>query len=77
MAIRSLLQLTSTKASDFKDFCSLDEVLERMREHLGKLMSQEEHTEYARDLESLRKEVYTIFHKKVEQVCVAYALLRS
>ncbi|XP_008801182.2 hsp70 nucleotide exchange factor FES1 isoform X2 [Phoenix dactylifera] len=68
MAIRSLLQLSSTKALDFKDFCSLDEVLERMREHLGKLISLEEHTEYARDLESLRREVYIIFHKKVEQV---------
>ncbi|XP_010909422.1 uncharacterized protein [Elaeis guineensis] len=68
MAVRSLLQLTSTKALDFKDFCSLDEVLERMREHLVKLMSQEEHAEYARDLESLRREVYIIFHKKVTWV---------
>ncbi|EHA8588202.1 hypothetical protein COCNU_scaffold004370G000010 [Cocos nucifera] len=74
MAIRSLLQLTSTKALDFKDFCSLDEVLERMREHLDKLMSQEEHTEYARDLESLRREVYIIFHQKVEQI-LAYGAL--
>lgn len=68
MAIRSLLQLTYTDASDFKDFCGLDRVLDRMEEQLEKLMTVEEHTDYARELEGLRREVYTIFLRKLEKV---------
>lgn len=68
LAIRSLLRLSSSEASDFKDFCGLEYALERMREQLDKLTTQEEHGDYARDMESLRTEVHNIFHQKFEQV---------
>ncbi|MQM02249.1 hypothetical protein Taro_035003 [Colocasia esculenta] len=66
LAIRSLLQLSSTEATVFKDFCSLDEALEKMREQLENLMTVDKEGELAGDLEGLRREVYTIFHKKLE-----------
>ena len=68
MAIRSLLQLTYTDASDFKDLCGLDSVLDRMKQQFEKFMTEEEHRDYARELEGLRREVYTIFHQKLEKV---------
>lgn len=64
-AIRSLLQLSYTEASVFKDFCDLDGVLERSRELLENLMTQEDLKEYAREIEALRREVYIIFHNKL------------
>jgi len=67
LAIRSLLQLTDSDASDFQDFCGLDRVLDRMREQFEKLTTVEEHEDYARELEGLRREVYTIFHRKLEK----------
>ncbi|ONK72142.1 uncharacterized protein A4U43_C04F16220 [Asparagus officinalis] len=67
LAIRSLLQLSYTDASDFKAFCGLDRVLNRMKEQLEKLRTLEEHKDYARELEGLREEVYTIFHQKLEK----------
>lgn len=67
MAIRSLLRLSSTDASDFKDFCGLDTVLDRMRVRLEKLMNLEEHGDYAAELEGLRREVHTIYHQKLEK----------
>ncbi|XP_039118177.1 hsp70 nucleotide exchange factor FES1 [Dioscorea cayenensis subsp. rotundata] len=64
-AIRSLLQLSYTEASVFKDFCDMDGVLERSRELLENLMTQEDLKEYAREIEALRREVYIIFHNKL------------
>lgn len=67
LAIRSLLQLASTEALVFKEFCGLDEALERMREQLEGLM-EEFQRDYARDMEILRREVESIFHRKLEKV---------
>ncbi|WOL16192.1 hypothetical protein Cni_G24974 [Canna indica] len=71
LAVRSLLQLSSTDASDFRDFCSLDQILERMRENLVKLMMEEDLRDYASEIESLRKEVLIIFHRKLEKAAWA------
>lgn len=68
IAIRSLLHLSSTDASDFKDFCGLDGVLDRTREQLEKLMNVEEREDYAREVEGLRREVSAIFHQKLDEV---------
>lgn len=68
LAIRSLLQLASTEALVFKEFCGLDEALERMREQLEGLMEEEFQRDYARDMEILRREVESIFHRKLEKV---------
>ncbi|KAJ8645871.1 hypothetical protein MRB53_007619 [Persea americana] len=68
MAIRSLLQLASTEALVFKDFCGLDKALERMREQLEGLMEEDFQRDYARDMEVLRREVESIFHRKLEKV---------
>lgn len=67
LAIRSLLQLTDTDASDFQDFCGLGRVLDKMREQFEKLTTVEGHEDYARELEGLRREVYMIFHRKLEK----------
>lgn len=67
MAIKSLLQLRTTKALVFKDFCGLDGALDRMREQLQQLMEEEYHSDFASDLESLRGEVELIFHRKLEK----------
>ncbi|VFQ87611.1 unnamed protein product [Cuscuta campestris] len=56
-AIRNLLLLRSTEALVFKDFCKLDVALEQMRLRLQQLSVDENHREYARDMESLREEV--------------------
>lgn len=66
-AIRSLLQLTSTEALVFKDFCGLDEALDKMREQLEELMIDEDQRDYARDLENIRREVEFIFSRKLEK----------
>ncbi|KAK9110481.1 hypothetical protein Sjap_018541 [Stephania japonica] len=68
IAVKSLLQLRTTKASDFKDFCDLDGALEGMREGLKQLMAIENMSDFARDLESLRIEVELIFQRKLQQV---------
>ncbi|KAJ4961185.1 hypothetical protein NE237_021095 [Protea cynaroides] len=67
MAIKSLLQLRTTEALVLKDFCGLDGVLERMREHFQQLTSEEYQKDFMRDLESLRGEVKAIFHSKLEK----------
>ncbi|XP_010250404.1 PREDICTED: nucleotide exchange factor SIL1 [Nelumbo nucifera] len=67
MAIKNLLQLQTPEALVFKDICGLDEALERMRKQLEQLMVGEDQTDYARDLESLRKEVEWIFLRKLEK----------
>lgn len=75
MAVRSLLQLTSTDASDLRDFCSLDWILERMREDLEKLMLEEDLRDFVNEIESLRREVAIIFHSKLEKVSCTFLSL--
>ncbi|KAG5228062.1 hsp70 nucleotide exchange factor FES [Salix suchowensis] len=65
VAIKNLLQLKTTEALVFKDFCNLDGSLERMRQQLLDLMAEEDRRDYAVDLETLRREVEQIFHEKL------------
>ncbi|XVE86408.1 hypothetical protein DITRI_Ditri18aG0032200 [Diplodiscus trichospermus] len=67
-AIKNLLQLRTTEAMVFKDFCRLDDALERMKKQLEDLMLEEYYREYATDVENLRKEVKHIFHEKLGKV---------
>ncbi|KAG5249587.1 hsp70 nucleotide exchange factor FES [Salix suchowensis] len=55
-----LLQLKTTEALIFKDFCDLNGSLERMRLQLLDLMASEDHRDYAVDLETLRREVMKV-----------------
>ncbi|XP_077227726.1 hsp70 nucleotide exchange factor FES1-like [Tasmannia lanceolata] len=68
MATKSLLELTSTEALDFKDFCGLDGALERMRVQLEELMLDEDGRDFATDMDNLRREVEFIFRSKLEEV---------
>ncbi|GMP57396.1 hypothetical protein CsSME_00021516 [Camellia sinensis var. sinensis] len=68
VAIKNLLQLKTTEALVFKDFCGLDGALHRMRQQLQQLMAEEYLRDYALDVESLRREVELIFHGKLEKV---------
>ena len=68
VAIKNLLQLKTTEALVFKDFCNLDGSLERMRQQLLDLMAEEDRRDYAVDLETLRREVEQIFHEKLGKV---------
>ncbi|KAL4191823.1 hypothetical protein AMTRI_Chr06g169140 [Amborella trichopoda] len=68
MAIRSLLQLSTTEALVFKDFCNLGEALDKMRQQFEKLLADEDLREYVRDIEVLRREVEFIFSQKLEKV---------
>lgn len=52
----------------FKEFCRLDDALERMKKQLEDLMSDEDHREYVTDVESLRKEVELSFQAKLGNV---------
>lgn len=65
-AVKSLLQHTNTNALDFKDFCALDEVLDTIKGRLEKLILNEEYHDYAKEIESVREEVYMIYHRKLE-----------
>ncbi|KAJ6943909.1 hypothetical protein NC652_009365 [Populus alba x Populus x berolinensis] len=65
VAIKNLLQLKTTGALIFKDFCDLNGSLVRMRQQLLDLMASEDHRDYAVDLENLRREVELIFHEKL------------
>ena len=68
VAIKNLLQLKTTEALIFKDFCDLNGSLVRMRQQLLGLMASENHRDYAVDLENLRREVELIFHEKLGKV---------
>lgn len=70
IAIKNLLQLKTTEALVFKDFCGLDGALEKMRQRLQDLMVEEYHRDYAMDVESLRSEVQLIFSRKLEKVVI-------
>ncbi|MED6112064.1 hypothetical protein PIB30_058302 [Stylosanthes scabra] len=65
IAIKSLLQLRITEAVVFRDFCALDNALNRMKQSLHASMADEYQRDYVMDLESLRDEVEQIFHKKL------------
>ncbi|TKY49995.1 Nucleotide exchange factor SIL1 [Spatholobus suberectus] len=65
VAIKSLLQLRTTEARVFKDFCALGDALNRMRQLLHDLMADEYQRDYVMDVESLRVEVEHIFHRKL------------
>ncbi|CAL8993450.1 unnamed protein product [Prunus brigantina] len=68
VALKNLLQLKTTEALVFKDFCGLDGALERLRLRLQDLMVEEEHRDYVMDVERLRSEVQEIFDRKLEKV---------
>ncbi|KDP23223.1 hypothetical protein JCGZ_23056 [Jatropha curcas] len=68
VAIKNLLQLSTTQALIFKDFCGLDGALERMRQQLEDSMVEEYHNDYVMDVENIRREVELIFHGKVGKV---------
>lgn len=68
VALKNLLQLKTTEALVFKDFCGLDGALERLRQRLQDLMVEEEHRDYVMDVERLRSEVQQIFDRKLEKV---------
>ncbi|XP_014517152.1 hsp70 nucleotide exchange factor FES1 [Vigna radiata var. radiata] len=65
VAIKSLLQLRTTDARVFKDFCALGDALNKMRKLLHDLMEDEYKRDYAIDVESLRVEVENIFERKL------------
>ncbi|GAA0151026.1 hypothetical protein LIER_09835 [Lithospermum erythrorhizon] len=67
-SIKSLLLLKSTDALILKNFCKLDAALEKMRLQLELLMADENHREYAIDLESLRREVEENYFRKLDKV---------
>lgn len=62
------MQLKTTEALIFKDFCGLDVALERMRQQLQELMVDEYQRDYAMDVEGLCREVELIFHRKLGKV---------
>ncbi|WCJ38938.1 ARM repeat superfamily protein [Euphorbia peplus] len=68
VAIKSVLELRTTEASVFENFCGLDGALERMRLQLQDLMAVEDHRDFAIDMESLRRETEVIFRKKLGKV---------
>ncbi|WRX10432.1 Nucleotide exchange factor Fes1 - like 1 [Theobroma cacao] len=68
VAIKNLLQLRTTEALVFKDFCGLGDALERMKQQLEDLMLDEYHRDYVMDVEGLRKEVELIFQAKLGKV---------
>ncbi|KAL5732308.1 hypothetical protein ACOSQ2_032000 [Xanthoceras sorbifolium] len=65
VAIKNLLQLRTTEALVLQDFCGLDAALERLRQQLEGLMLEEDHKDYAMDVETIRREVELIFHRKL------------
>ncbi|KAJ7955537.1 hsp70 nucleotide exchange factor FES1-like [Quillaja saponaria] len=68
VAIKNLLQLKTTEALVFKNFCALDDALDKMRKFLHDLMADESRRDYVMDVENLRSEVEFIFHEKLEEV---------
>ncbi|XP_027346107.1 hsp70 nucleotide exchange factor FES1 isoform X2 [Abrus precatorius] len=65
VAIKNLLQLRTTEARIFRDFCALGDALNRMKLSLHDLMVDEYQKDYVMDVESLRVEVEHIFHRKL------------
>ncbi|KAE8646749.1 nucleotide exchange factor SIL1 [Cucumis sativus] len=65
IALKNLLLLRTTKAQVLKEFCGLDAALERMRMKLKVLMEEEDHRDYAMDVEDLRSQVELTFLEKL------------
>ncbi|CAL5203443.1 unnamed protein product [Lathyrus oleraceus] len=65
VAIKSLLQLKTTEARVFRDFCALGDALNRMKQLLRDLMTDEDQRDYVMDVENVRIEVENIFHRKL------------
>lgn len=72
VAVKNLLQLRTTEALVFRDYCGLDEALERMRKRLQRLKEGEDQRDYAMDLEILCREVELIYHKKLAKVATNF-----
>lgn len=68
IALKNLLLLRTTKAQVLKEFCGLDAALERMRMKLKVLMEEEDHRDYAMDVEDLRSQVELTFLEKLGKV---------
>ncbi|KAJ4840153.1 hypothetical protein Tsubulata_000235, partial [Turnera subulata] len=68
VAIKNLLQLKTTEAIVFRDFCGLDSALERIRQQLQDLMVDEYQKDFAMDMETLCREVELIFLRKLGEV---------
>ncbi|XP_047048191.1 hsp70-binding protein 1 [Lolium rigidum] len=66
LAIRSLLNLPSTDATDLES-CDFNSVLYRLGVQLEELPSEEQ-KEYAGEVDALRREVQTLFQQKLKQV---------
>lgn len=66
VTIRSLLQIHSTNAQVFKDFCHFESALKRLGRELEELMLDDKWGDFARDVEALRQEVVSIFYTKLE-----------
>ncbi|CAM0952369.1 unnamed protein product [Alopecurus aequalis] len=66
LAIRSLIKLPSTDATDLES-CGLDSALYRLGVQLEELPSEEQ-KEYAGEVDALRREVETLFQQKLKQV---------
>ncbi|CAM8943424.1 unnamed protein product [Rhodiola kirilowii] len=67
VAIKNLLQLRSTDAVIFKDFCDLENVLAKLHQQLLHMMTDDVSDGYATDVESLRKDVELTFQEKLHQ----------
>ncbi|KAF3430872.1 hypothetical protein FNV43_RR25602 [Rhamnella rubrinervis] len=65
ITIKNLLQLRTTDALVFKEFCGLEAALGRMRVQLQDLIVGEYQRDFAMDLERLCNEVELIFHRKL------------
>ncbi|XP_022148873.1 nucleotide exchange factor SIL1 isoform X1 [Momordica charantia] len=65
VALKNLLLLRTTEAQVLREFCGLDVALQRMRVKLEVLMEEEDHRDYAMDVESLRSQVELIFLEKL------------
>ncbi|KAG7565345.1 Armadillo-type fold [Arabidopsis suecica] len=64
-AIQTLLQLKSIEPRILKEFCGLEEALERMKLQLEESMADDYKRDYAADVESIRGEVEVIFRQKL------------
>lgn len=75
ITLKNLLLLRTTKAQVLRDFCGLDVALERMRMKLEVLMEEEDHRDYAMDVENLRSQVEFIFLEKLGKVVSTLRLI--
>uniref|UniRef100_A0A0A9HWH9 Uncharacterized protein n=1 Tax=Arundo donax TaxID=35708 RepID=A0A0A9HWH9_ARUDO len=66
LAIKSLLNLSSTDVVDFES-CHLENVLHRLGVQLVDLTSEDQ-KEYAKEVDAHRKEVQMLFQQKLKQV---------